>query len=103
MYKDRGGNSVDRDDGRKLDEIIQFMDNGLFKNRLKGIVSLNAGKCMAEPYAAEVRAAASVENPYHANIFIDEKNEFRGMLQALKLSDISTVVYVNKSMKWVYL
>jgi hypothetical protein len=36
MYKDEKGNSVDRDAQRELSDIVEFMNTGTFKNRLKG-------------------------------------------------------------------
>lgn len=103
MFKDENGNSVDRDGERTLEEVVGFMNGGVFKGRLKGVVSLNAGECMSEPYAAEVVAAPSIENPYHANIYTCADNELISPLQALKLADISKVVYFDGFMKWVYL
>lgn len=102
MYKDKGGNSVDRDDKRDENEIIEFMENGIFKGRLKGVVKVNAGKCMKAPILARVAADPKDNNPYHANIFIDE-DEKRSSLQALMLADSSVVVYLNESMNWVYI
>lgn len=98
MFKDERGNSVDRDDERTLDEIVRFMDSGVFRNRLKGVVELNAGTCME--IGASVKSDASESNPYHANIFIDQ-DEVIGNLQALMLADASKVVYLNPVMKWV--
>ena len=46
MFKDIGGNSVDRDGGQSREDIIAFMDAGVFAKRLKGIVELHADKCM---------------------------------------------------------
>ena len=94
MFKDIGGNSVDRDDKRELNEIIRFMDEGIFKRRLKGVVRINAGDCMNEPICAKVEAAPSETNPYHANIYID------GLVQALMLADSSEVVYLDTTMEW---
>lgn len=102
MFKDQKGNSVDRDAQRKLDDIINFMNEGVFKNRLKGIVELNAGECMDEPINAVVKAAPTEANPYHANIFIAD-DEQKGSLQALMLADISRVVHINEAVNWVYL
>lgn len=78
------------------------MNRGVFKNRLKGIVELNAGKCMEEPINAVVEATPTETNPYHANIFIGD-DEQKGSLQALMLADISIVVHINETMNWVYL
>lgn len=102
MFNDSKGNSVDQGDQRKLEDIIDFMNRGVFKNRLKGIVELNAGKCMEEPINAVVEAAPTETNPYHANIFIGD-DEQKGSLQALMLADISIVVHINETMNWVYL
>jgi hypothetical protein len=102
MFKDENGNSVDRDAGREMNDIIRFMKQGVFKKRLKGVVRVNAGKCMEPPIQAIVKAAPSNENPYHANIYID-KNKQIGQLQAFMLADSSEVVYEDKSMDWVYL
>lgn len=41
MYKDENGNSVDRDGKRSLDEIVQFMNDGVFKKRLEGVVEID--------------------------------------------------------------
>lgn len=101
MFKDANGNSVDRDDDRELEKIIEFMDNGTFKKRLKGVVKINAGICMEEPIYAKVEAAPTEPNPYHANIFTDEVDEKRAALQALMLADKCEVVYINESMDWV--
>ena len=100
MFKDANGNSVDRDGKRTLEEIINFMNEGIFKNRLKGVVKINAGVCMEEPIQAKVEAAPSEENPYHANIFVDEDAE-KSALQALMLADNSEVVYTNPEMEWI--
>lgn len=100
MYKDADGNSVDRDGNRDLEEIISFMDNGVFKKRLKGVVEVNAGVCM--DIGATVIEAANDENPYHANIFISE-DDMIGPIQSLMIADASKVVYMNKKMSWVYL
>ena len=35
MYKDENGNSVDRDGKRSLGEIVQFINDGVFKKDLK--------------------------------------------------------------------
>lgn len=102
MYKDSDGNSVDRGDNRKISDVVDFMNNGVFKNRLKGVVQINAGICMKAPILAEVKAAPTEANPYHANIFID-KDEQKGALQALMLADHSIVVYQNNDMKWINL
>jgi ABC-type antimicrobial peptide transport system permease subunit len=101
MYKDEKGNSVDRDAQRELSEIVEFMNTGTFKNRLKGVVMINAGICMEPPIGAIVEAAPTDNNPYHANIFIDSNPKI-GSLQALMLADNSEIVYENKSMNWVY-
>ncbi len=101
MYKDKGGNSVDRDGGREENAVICYMEEETFKGRLKGVVRLAAGECMAEPNAVEVQAAPTENNPYHANLILDEKDIFKSNLQALKLADISRVVYLNQEMKWV--
>lgn len=98
MFKDENGNSVDRDDNRPLIEIIQFMSDGVFKKRLKGVVEINAGKCMK--IGTFVEASPTESNPYHANIVIDN-NEVIGNLQALLLADASKVVYMNPIMKWI--
>lgn len=100
MFKDENGNSVDRDDKRSLEEIIQFMNNGVFKKRLKGVVEINAGVCME--IGTSVEPDPSDSNPYHANIFID-KDETVGNIQALMLADASKVVYMDPVMKWVIL
>ena len=101
MYKDTGGISVDRDGGRDVDSVVSFMKEKTFKNRLKGVVSLTAEKCLSEPFAVEIEAAPSPENPYHANIKRNEKDERISQLQALKLADISKVEYIDDDMKWI--
>ncbi len=101
MFKETGGNSVDRDGGREESEIIRFMNEETFPGRLKGVVRLSAGECMSGPNAVKVVADPSKDNPYHANIFLCENDIFKYDLQALKLSDISTVVYINQNMDWV--
>lgn len=102
MYKDCNGNSVDRGDNRKDSDVVAFMEKGTFKNRLKGVVKINAGVCMKEPILAEVKASPTEKNPYHANIFLD-RDEQKGTLQALMLADHSVVVYQNNDMKWIHL
>ncbi len=99
MFKDRNGNSVDRGDNRSLDLIVQFMMAVTFGRRLKGVVELNAGECME--IGVKVNAAPTENNPYHANIYIDE-DEQRGALQALMLADISRMVYINREVDWVF-
>ncbi len=101
MYKDEGGNSVDRDGKRDEDSIINFMKEGIFKGRLKGVVKLYAKECMNEPYAVKIKSAPTKENPYHANIILNEENLFICDLQALKLADISTVIFINQNMEWI--
>lgn len=49
MFKDKNGNSVDRDDSRPLDEIIQFMNDGVFKKRLTKYVDFHHEKYQ-KPY-----------------------------------------------------
>ena len=100
MFKDEKGNSVDRGAERTLDEIVQFMKNGVFSKRLKGIGSINAGECI--DIGTRVEAAATMTNPYHANIIIS-KDEFLGNLQALMLADLCNIVYENPFMHWVCL
>lgn len=65
MYKDEGGNSVDRDDNRTIEEVVYFMENGIFKNRLKGVIEISAGSCM--DIGAIVVPDPKDYNPYHAN------------------------------------
>lgn len=100
MFKDKDGNSVDRGDNRLLENIVQFMKDTTFGKRLKGVVKLNAGDCM--DIGVKVIAAVTENNPYHANIFIDE-NEELGSLQALMLADVSHIVYEDPKINWVYL
>lgn len=99
MFKDENGNSVDRDDNRSIEEIVQFMRNTTFGKRLKGVVELNAGDCMN--IGTKVVAAKTEKNPYHANIFLDDDEKI-GTLQALMLADVSVVVYENPEIKWVF-
>lgn len=98
MFKDENGNSVDRDGCRSLEEIVQFMRDTTFGNRLKGVVELNAGDCMNT--GAEVIAAKTEKNPYHANIFLNDDEKI-GALQALMLADVSLIVYEDPEIKWV--
>ena len=97
MFKDKKGNSVDRDGGRSVDEIVDFMRETTFGKRLKGVVELDAGKCMET--GARVCPDPTDKNPYHANIFIDE-DELIGNLQALQLADMSSVVFVDEEVRW---
>lgn len=99
MFKDKNGNSVDRGDNRSLDSIVLFMMAVTFGRRLKGVIELNAGECMR--IGVKVKAAPTDNNPYHANIFIDD-DEQKGTLQALMLADISKVVYINREVDWVF-
>lgn len=99
MFKDEKGNSVDRDDNRSIEEIVQFMRDTTFGKRLKGVVELNAGDCMN--IGTKVVAAKTEKNPYHANIFLDD-DEKMGTLQALMLADVSVVVYEDPEIKWVF-
>lgn len=99
MFKDEEGNSVDRDDNRSIDEIVQFMRDTTFGKRLKGVVELNAGDCMN--IGTKVVAAKTEKNPYHANFFLDD-DEKMGTLQALMLADVSVVVYEDPEIKWVF-
>lgn len=99
MFKDEKGNSVDRDDNRSIEEIVQFMRNTIFGKRLKGVVELNAGDCMN--IGTKVVAAKTEKNPYHANIFLDDDEKI-GTLQALMLADVSVVVYEDPEIKWVF-
>lgn len=98
MFKDEKVNSVDRDDNRSIEEIVQFMRDNTFGKRLKGVVELNAGDCM--DIGTKVVAAQTKKNPYHANIFLDDDEKI-GTLQALMLADISIVVYEDPEIKWV--
>lgn len=99
MFKDENGNSVDRDDNRSIEEIVQFMRDTTFGKRLKGVVKLNAGDCMN--IGTKVVAAQTEKNPYHANIFLDD-DEKMGTLQALMLADVSVVAYIDSEIKWVF-
>ena len=99
MFKDNAGVSVDRGDNRSLHDVIAFMETGIFKKRLKGVASLSADQCMSEPYPTKVVADPSTDNPYHANIFL---NDDMGLmtLQAIKLANISKIEFINESMSW---
>lgn len=98
MFKDANGNSVDRGDKRSIDDIVQFMKNVTFGKRLKGVVELCAGFCTE--VGAEVIAAPTENNPYHANIYMAD-DEQMSSLQALFLADRSRVVYEDKTIQWV--
>lgn len=98
MFKDIGGNSVDRDAGRSRKDVITFMDTGVFAKRLKGIVELHAGACM--DIGAKIIPAPNEVNPYHANIFLSE-DEAMANVQALMLADMATLIHYNIEMEWV--
>lgn len=101
MFKDDDGVSVDRDGGRNLSEVIDFMETGIFKKRLKGVCCLNAKECICEPVNAYVCADATEGNPYHALIFSNENKEGLSSIQALQLADLCELVYLNEEMEWV--
>lgn len=98
MFKDIGGNSVDRDGKRSREEVIEFMNSITFPKRLKGVVELRAGECMDT--GVEIIPDPKVYNPYHANIFLSE-NEDEANLQALMMADMGSLIYFNSEMQWV--
>ena len=99
LFKDSKGVSVDRDGGRTPDEIIRFIVEETFAKRAKAIVTVSAGFCFE--IKAEVEAAPSDANPFHANIWLDKTNEQKRNLQALMLADQCEVVYFNEEIEWV--
>lgn len=101
LYKyDRLGISVDRDGGRDTDDIIVFMrNNPSLYPRVKGIAELTARDCFSA--GATVKANPTIENKYHANIFLDESDSHKQSLQALQLADASTLIFFDENIEWV--
>lgn len=100
MFKDEGGNSVDRDGKRDLDEIISFMKEVTFDNkRLKAVVELSAKQCIEADTIVE--ASPTKINPYHANIILSDDEKISS-LQALILADSCKLVFSDDKMPWVY-
>lgn len=97
LFKDLGGNSVDRDGGREEAEAIRFIMEVTFLKRAKAIASLPAGSCFK--VGARVEAAPSINNPFHANIMLDE-DEKKEHIQALQLADSCKIVYFNDNVEW---
>ena len=99
MYKDDKGISVDRDEGRKEDEVIQSIKEGQFADRTKGIAAVSASYC----FDIDVRVvhAPTTENKYHSNIFLDSDDEEKRELQSLQLADASKIVYFDPTMSWI--
>lgn len=100
MFKDERGVSVDRDGNRSENDIIVFMQNGNLKGRVKAIIKVLAKDC----YDIHTRLTAnpSDDNPYHANIWLDEDNVNIQNLQAKRLADCSERVFYNDNMNWIY-
>ena len=98
LFKDDGGVSVDRDGGRKEEEIIEFIVTESFPKRAKGVVVVSSACCM--DVNADVKPAPSKSNPFHANIILSE-NEQKSKVQALKIADSSQLIYFDKKMEWV--
>ena len=101
MYKDYGGNSVDRDGKRELSQIIDFMRNGHLFPRVKGIVEIEAAKCLE--IGTVVIAAPSDDDVFHANILLNTEDINIQNLRALQLADASRIVFEDDDMKWVEL
>ena len=98
LFKDSNGVSVDRDGDRSENEIIKFIVTESFPKRAKGVTVVSAGYCM--DVSAEVKAAPSDNNPYHANIYMSEDEKIR-KVQALKIADSSKLIYFDEEMEWV--
>ena len=50
LFKDLGGNSVDRDGGREEAEVIRFITEVTFLKRAKAVASLSAGSCFKRKF-----------------------------------------------------
>lgn len=98
MFKDIGGVSVDRDGNRKEDEIIKFMQEISLPKRVKGIVRLSAEDCFK--IEADIQAAPSENNPYHANILLDEADIHKWNLQARRLAISSQLIFFDENKEW---
>ncbi len=98
MFRDDNVVSVDRDGGRTEIAVINAQKES-FGNRLKGVVRILAGKCF--DVGANVEAAPSAENIYHANIRLDVEDRKREMLQAYKIAQSAVIVYLDDSVAWV--
>ncbi len=97
LFKDTNGISVDRDGGRTDEDSISFIINITFPRRAKAIAKFSALVCYE--VQARIEAAPSSENPFHANIYLDN-DEKKGNIQALQLADACSVVYFNDDMNW---
>ena len=96
---EKGGISVDRNVNRQRTEVIEFMrNNPRLYNRVKGVAELSVTDC--KRLGTSVIADPSDENPYHANIFLDENDEFKQNIQALGLADACKLVFYNEEMQW---
>ena len=98
MFKDSDGVSVDRDGGREEPEIIRFMCEISLPRRVKGIARLSVSECRNT--GAEVEAAPSEVNPYHANIFLDSSDIRRYNIQALRLARASKLIFFDETKEW---
>ena len=98
MFRDSNGISVDRDGGRK-ESVVVDSQKLAFGKRLKGIARVGADKCYDA--GATVEPAPSVENEYHANIWLDGSDKKKEMLQAYKIAQAAEVIYIDDSIEWV--
>ena len=98
LFKDENGVSVDCRKGRTEAEAIDRLKS-FFHTRLKAVGSLS-GNCVAEAGACVI-SDASEKNPYHALIYKNSCRESLTALQALKLADGCSLVYIDKTVKWL--
>ena len=97
VFKDKNGNSVDRDGGRVEQKVVSFIRDN-FGERAKGIARVSAEDCFK--VNAKVEPAPTDKNPYHANIFLSGSITEQEM-QAVKIADMSNVIYFDEKMSWI--
>ena len=98
MFRDRNGVSVDRDGGRSEQEIrVALKDT--FGNRLKGAAKVLAEDCYK--VGADIEAAPSEGNIFHANIWLDRQDREKRMLQAYLLAKACEIVFIDEHIDWI--